>query len=125
MFRALSTRRSLQGYEKLGEDEPSIGLLDVKLQRSATLPAGRFLGSQMAVLPVGTKLKPSPSKKASGKSSSHPLFSLFERRSRKSKKATVTAATVTARPEFARYLNYVREGGSWDPKSNVPVIYYR
>ncbi|OWM74633.1 hypothetical protein CDL15_Pgr005213 [Punica granatum] len=122
MFRALSTR-SHQRYEKLGE-EPAIRLLDdqVKLQRSTTLPAG-VLGTPLprkfspeTVVPPSSQVKPSPAKKESTKS--HPLFSLFDRR-RKSKKTT------TARPEFARYLEYVKEGGLWDVNSNKPVIYYR
>lgn len=122
MFRALSTRRSHQSYEKLGE-EPSAGLLDqVRLQRSTTLPTRAFgspimrnfsLEREVSSIP---QLKPAPSKKSSGKP--HPLFSLFDRR-RKSKK------TATATPEFARYLDYVKEGGSWDVNSNMPVIYYR
>lgn len=122
MFRPLSTRRSHQRYEKLGE-EPSTGLLDqVRLQRSTTLPT-QVLGSPIMrnfsperVVSSIPQLKPSPSKKSSGKS--HPLFSLFNRH-RKSKK------TAAARPEFARYLEYVKEGGSWDVNSNIPVIYYR
>ncbi|XP_012091075.1 uncharacterized protein LOC105649132 [Jatropha curcas] len=114
MFRALSTRRSQHGgYEKLA-DESTIGLLPPAeaptLKRSKTVPS--------RVLVSSTKLPselPLPKvKKANSKS--HPLFSLFD--SRRKKKAT-------AKPEFTRYLEYVKEGGVWDVNSNMPVIYYK
>ncbi|KDP21749.1 hypothetical protein JCGZ_03379 [Jatropha curcas] len=111
---ALSTRRSQHGgYEKLA-DESTIGLLPPAeaptLKRSKTVPS--------RVLVSSTKLPselPLPKvKKANSKS--HPLFSLFD--SRRKKKAT-------AKPEFTRYLEYVKEGGVWDVNSNMPVIYYK
>ncbi|GFY80390.1 hypothetical protein Acr_01g0001990 [Actinidia rufa] len=47
----------------------------------------------------------------------HPIFGLtFETRRRKK---------ATAKPEFARYVEYVKEGGAWDVSSNMPVIYYK
>lgn len=33
--------------------------------------------------------------------------------------------TATQNAEFLRYLEYMKEAGSWDPISNGPVIYFR
>ncbi|XP_059624672.1 uncharacterized protein LOC132267536 [Cornus florida] len=113
MFRALSTQKSRGGgeYEQLA-DEPLIGVLQAKLRRSATLPAKLF-GSSSKRLAAESN---APVKQAKKASKIHPFFSLFE--TRRKKKAT-------AKPEFARYLQYVKEGGVWDVNSNVPVIYYK
>lgn len=127
MFRALSTRRS--GYERL-VDESSIGLLEVKLSRSVTLPAKLF-GSRRKMAPEGnlvpgsaqkqakkaTKIpEKSEDKQVKKASKIHPIFSIFEKRRRKK---------ATSKPEFARYLEYVKEGGLWDVNSNVPVMHYK
>lgn len=125
MLRAFSTRRS--GYDRL-VDESSIGLVEVKLSRSATLPAKLFGSrkkpSSKGNLPPIPEQKPTTAKipQYSGEkqvkkaSKIHPIFSIFEKR--RGKKAT-------AKPEFARYMEYVKEGGSWDAKSNMPVIHYK
>ncbi|XP_056170022.1 uncharacterized protein LOC115668894 [Syzygium oleosum] len=116
MFRAFSTRRGRGRYEKLGNEQlPAIPPLEAgKLKRTASLPAG-VLGSpvnptQEVTVPAVPQGK--PPKKVN---KSHPLFSLFD--SRRKKK-------ITARPELARYLEYVKEGGLWGADSNKPVIYY-
>lgn len=125
MLRAFSTRRS--GYDRL-VDESSTGLVEAKLSRSATLPAKLF-GSRRKTapernLPPIPEQKPSTAKipENSGEkqvkkaSKILPLFSIFEKRRRKK---------ATAKPEFARYMEYVKEGGTWDAKSNMPVIHYK
>ncbi|KAG7034133.1 hypothetical protein SDJN02_03860, partial [Cucurbita argyrosperma subsp. argyrosperma] len=110
MLRALSTRRCPHRYERLGED-PTISLLEVKLKRATSLPT-RVLGSG-SVKPISetiAQVKQKQSKKGNNKGG-HPLFSFFDfRRKRKS----------TAKPEFARYVEYVKEGGLWDLKANAP-----
>ncbi|KAK1373487.1 putative Dihydroflavonol-4-reductase [Heracleum sosnowskyi] len=125
MLRAFSTRRS--GYDRL-VDESSIGLVEVKLSRSATLPAKLF-GSRRKAPPEGN-LPPIPEQKPSTakipensgekqvKKASKilPIFSIFEKRRRKK---------ATAKPEFARYMEYIKEGGTWDDKLNMPVIHYK
>ncbi|XP_022132575.1 uncharacterized protein LOC111005403 [Momordica charantia] len=117
MLRALSTRRCPHRYERLGED-PTISLLEGRLKRATSLPT-RVLGSASRKSPLEivfaetAQVKHRQSKKASR---GHPLFSFFDfRRKRKT----------TAKPEFARYLEYVKEGGLWDLKANAPVIYYK
>ncbi|XP_047319392.1 uncharacterized protein LOC124922721 [Impatiens glandulifera] len=124
MFRAFSTRR----YERLGDaggsehhhhhHEPcSLGgdMFDVKLRRVSSLPVkiftstSRKLGQDSNNAPA----KPtSAAKKAAGKV--HPILSLLDLRRRKK---------ATAKPEFARYLQYIKEGGVWDAKSDKPSIY--
>ncbi|XP_010548315.1 PREDICTED: uncharacterized protein LOC104819775 [Tarenaya hassleriana] len=130
MLRALSTRaRSRHGYERLG-DESSIFLKEGELKRSRTVPTwlssnpprnklGR--GSVPAILEELPRQKSAARKKTKGKFS-HPIFSLFEglySNSSSRKKKT------TAKPEFSRYLEYLKEGGMWDPRSNMPVIYFK
>lgn len=117
MLRALSTRRCPNRYERLGED-PTISLLEGRLKRVTSLPTivlgsgSRKLTSEI-IFPEFAQAKQKQPKKAS---KGHPIFSFFDiRRKRKS----------TAKPEFARYLEYVKEGGLWDLKANAPVIYYK
>ncbi|XP_042466365.1 uncharacterized protein LOC122048919 [Zingiber officinale] len=43
----------------------------------------------------------------------HPVMRILQAPSKKE----------TTRPEFLRYLEYVREAGSWDPTSDKPTIY--
>ncbi|CAN0861720.1 hypothetical protein LINGRAHAP2_LOCUS8294 [Linum grandiflorum] len=124
MLRALSTRISQYKYEKLSE-ESSIGPLigGYKLTRSRTLPVqvlgGRSSSYKLSLklnlpaLPAATLLRPAANK---GDSKSHPLLSLFISRRKK---------RTTSRPEFARYIQYVKEGGLWDSSSGVPVMYYK
>ncbi|XP_065851579.1 uncharacterized protein [Euphorbia lathyris] len=120
MFRALSSRRSSRGggYERLlanNNDESSLPIdhvSQITLKRAKTVPAGRpnpFLYS--------TKKVETVKKSKERKECIHPLFSLFDGRRRKKK--------TTAKPEFTRYLEYVREGGMWDLNSNMPVIYFK
>ncbi|KAK4417443.1 hypothetical protein Salat_2569900 [Sesamum alatum] len=127
MFRALSTRRSRRGYEHLADEAstpaPAL-LLPDKLSRAKSLPAKLFSSSKKSSSAAAAKINiinaPCSSEQVVVKKASkvHPLFSLFETSLRRKKKAT-------AKPEFSRYLEYVREGGVWDVKQNMPVIYYK
>ncbi|XP_030523976.1 uncharacterized protein LOC115736411 [Rhodamnia argentea] len=115
MFRAFSTRRGRGRYEKLGREPAAPPSEAGKLKRTASLPAGALGSSSNPVPEVVFPANPQgkPTRKVSN---SHPLFSLFDG-SRRRKKAT-------ARPELARYLEYVKEGGLWDADSNKPIIHY-
>ncbi|CAA0412461.1 hypothetical protein AtNW77_Chr5g0153661 [Arabidopsis thaliana] len=109
MIRALSTRKVRGSYKKLGdEEEAGAGLLEVKPESVPTNPHGQS--------PKVNK----PVEKTRG--SAHPLFSFFDMSLKRKKKKK---STTTAKPEFARYLEYVKEGGVWDNTSNGPAIYYR
>ncbi|XP_022842119.1 uncharacterized protein LOC111365839 [Olea europaea var. sylvestris] len=116
MFRALSTRRrSHKGYDQLTDaDKHSNTALLPKLSRARSLPA-KFLSSTKN-LNLVPRPSTNPTEQVKKASKVHPFFSLFE--SRKRKKAT-------AKPEFSRYMEYVKEGGIWDVKANMPVIYYK
>ncbi|XP_024981827.1 uncharacterized protein LOC112518358 [Cynara cardunculus var. scolymus] len=120
MFRALSTRKGLRGgYAQLINESTVDHLLssDAKIIRSTTLPANFYGDSPVKLvwepkIPVKVDVIEKQVKKVS---KVHPLFSLFERRSRKKK--------ATAKPEFSRYMQYLKEGGFWDSNSSKPVIY--
>ncbi|THG17932.1 uncharacterized protein LOC114267822 [Camellia sinensis] len=117
MFRALSTRGGGGGgggYERL-VDESSGGLLEAKLNRVTSLPAKLFGSSSTKLTSEFNFPANFPAKQA--KKVIHPWFGLFDRRRRRKK--------ATAKPEVARYLEYVKEGGVWDVNSNMPVIYYK
>ncbi|MCD7459742.1 hypothetical protein HAX54_041852 [Datura stramonium] len=112
MFRAMSTRRDYRGYEELiKEEEPSaplIMLAEPKLSKSRTVPAAAnfFISSSSKKVMSEDNSKANAQLKEAKKASKiHPIFSLFE--TKKKKKAT-------ARPEFSRYIQYVREGGYGD-----------
>ncbi|ESQ31129.1 hypothetical protein EUTSA_v10005334mg [Eutrema salsugineum] len=105
MIRALSTRKDRGGYKKLGEEEAGgVGLLQ----------------GQLPSVPGEVN---KPVEKTGG--SVHPLLTFFDVRLQRKKKPKKKKSTTTAKPEFARYLEYVKEGGVWDATSNGPVIYYR
>ncbi|KAI3747740.1 hypothetical protein L6452_10359 [Arctium lappa] len=120
MFRALSTRKGLRGgYTQLISESTVDHLLssDAKMIRSTTLPANFYGDSPVKLvweptIPVKVDVIEKQVKKVS---KVHPLFSLFEKRSRKKK--------ATAKPEFSRYMQYLKEGGFWDANSSKPVIY--
>ena len=98
MFRAMSTRKIHGGYKKLGEEEPS-------LKRVSSVPGSVYGNSRNLVQEV----KKTPMVKPSG-GSVHPLLSFFDVRFQKKKKAT-KKNLATAKPEFARYMEYLKEGG--------------
>ncbi|WZZ17099.1 hypothetical protein YC2023_110188 [Brassica napus] len=105
----MSTRKVHGGYEKLVEDEP-------KLKRVTSVPASVYGNSRN---PVQEEVKKTPTVKPTG-GSVHPLLSFFDVRFQKKKKKT-KKSLATAKPEFARYMAYVKEGGVWDPNSNAPI----
>ncbi|XP_015065265.1 uncharacterized protein LOC107010492 [Solanum pennellii] len=113
MFRALSTRRDYRGYDELIKEEaPSTPLVDPKLNRNRSVSAAyKFFSSSRKE--QNSPMSPQVNKEAKKASKIHPIFSLFE--TKKKKKAT-------ARPEFSRYIQYVREGGFGDvlQTSSVP-----
>ncbi|XP_076910905.1 uncharacterized protein LOC143568705 [Bidens hawaiensis] len=105
MLRSISTRRNNRQYEQVSESH------EPKMIRSTTLPAN-FFGDH----PLKFVLEVDPvAKQVKKVSKVHPFFSLFERKSRKKK--------ATAKPEFSRYVQYLKEGGVWDAGANKPVIY--
>ena len=121
MFRSMSTRRGPSKYERLEKDSAASGTSNGELKRSTSVPS-RESSSYMKMAAGSTfgdiNLQRNPTKKANNnhKEKSHPLFSFFNLRRKKK---------TTARPEFTRYLEYVKEGGMWDLDNNKPVIYYK
>ncbi|XP_054809318.1 uncharacterized protein LOC129311216 [Prosopis cineraria] len=111
MFRSASTQRGPGKYEKLGKEASGSGdAVKPELKRSTSLGSAREIGSGSA---YGSGLQRNPTKK---KKESHPIFSFMDFRGNKK---------TTARPEMARYVEYLKEGGMWDLDSNEPVIYYK
>ncbi|KAJ8764515.1 hypothetical protein K2173_006255 [Erythroxylum novogranatense] len=115
MFRALSTRRGRNRYERLA-DESAAGLLDGKLTRARSVPSKVFSLSSSSTKELTFPNNPAPVKPSKKVIKSHPLLNLFY--SGRKKKPT-------AKPEFSRYLQYVKEGGVWDLSSNKPVMHYK
>ncbi|XP_045828370.1 uncharacterized protein LOC123920212 [Trifolium pratense] len=123
MFRSMSTTRGFGTgrYERLGKETATTTLLHEEFKRSTTLPS-RASNSSRKIYRGSTfgdiNLQRNPTMKANNKrnKSSHPLLNFFDFRRKKK---------TTARPEFARYIEYLKEGGMWDLNSNKPVIYYK
>ncbi|KAM3363103.1 hypothetical protein P3S68_017957 [Capsicum galapagoense] len=109
MFRAMSTRRDYRGYHELIKEEapsaPLIALDQPKLSKSRTVPAAAnfFISSSSKKVTSEDNFQANTQLKEASKI--HPIFSLFE--TKRKKKAT-------ARPEFSRYIQYVKEGGFGD-----------
>ncbi|XP_027347902.1 uncharacterized protein LOC113859293 [Abrus precatorius] len=119
MFRSMSTRRGPARYERLGKESATTALLNEGFKRSTSLPSRAFNSSRKMGLGstfVEINLQRNPTKKGNNDKKSHPLLSFLDLRRKKK---------TTARPEFARYLEYLKEGGMWDLNSNKPVIYYK
>ncbi|KAF8098038.1 hypothetical protein N665_0275s0009 [Sinapis alba] len=148
MFRAISTRKIHGGYEKLVEEEPTLkkgtsvpasvyGNSRNPVQEMKKTPTEKATsGSVHPFLSLfnvrfqkkkkkTTKKKSLATAKPTG-GSFHPLLSLFNVRFQRKKKKTTKKkkSLATAKPEFARYMEYVKEGGVWDPNSKAPVIHY-
>ncbi|KAL3525359.1 hypothetical protein ACH5RR_013731 [Cinchona calisaya] len=112
MLRALSTR-NCRGYEKLKDQEnESSALLEAKLNRARSLPAKIFSSARKSTREQSAEAK-SSAKQAKKVSKIHPVFNLFHPRLRKK---------AAAKPEFSRYLEYLKEGGLFGMDSNMPVI---
>lgn len=47
--------------------------------------------------------------------SAHPVIRILEAPSKRA----------TSSPEFLRYLEYLKEGGTWEPNSERPFIYFK
>ncbi|KAL2520552.1 hypothetical protein Fot_24490 [Forsythia ovata] len=113
MFRALSTRKTRQGYEQLTDEAPaSTDPLVPKLSKSRTLPAKFFNSSPKKLTTAASN---TPSEQAKKVSKIHPFFNIFIESGRRRKKAT-------AKPEFSRYVEYLKEGGMYgiiDMKANM------
>ncbi|KAG6480679.1 uncharacterized protein LOC122015430 [Zingiber officinale] len=54
-------------------------------------------------------------RKGSKEIDAHPVIRILEAPSKKA----------TSRPEFLRYLEYLKEGGTWEPNSERPSIYFK
>ncbi|KAJ4910610.1 Uncharacterized protein Rs2_05231 [Raphanus sativus] len=108
----MSTRKIHGGYEKLGEEETSL--------KSVWSVPGSVSGNSRNPI---QEVKKAPIVTQTG-GSVHPLLSFLDVHFQKKKKKT-KKNLATAKPEFARYMEYLKEGGVWDPNSNAPVIHYK
>ncbi|GER49041.1 GDP dissociation inhibitor family protein / RabGTPase activator family protein [Striga asiatica] len=105
MFRAMSTRRSRNGYVPLREEAVGADLVP-KLSRTTSTQAKILTGCSKKIKCVNAREKtPAEEEKEAIKKASkiHPLFGLFETRRKKKP---------TANPKFSKYLEYLKEGGT-------------
>ncbi|CAH8344757.1 unnamed protein product [Eruca vesicaria subsp. sativa] len=120
-LRSFSTRtRSRRGgYERVSDDS-TFSLLGAKLRRSTSVPyyAPSIKLGAGGVPTILEELPHQKSKKVKATSKfSHPIFSFLYGKKKK--------PSTTRKPEFSRYLEYLKEGGMWDARTNTPVIYYK
>ncbi|OVA07070.1 hypothetical protein BVC80_1117g78 [Macleaya cordata] len=128
-------QRNRYGYERLGsitdDHEPTVGILQSKMSKSlrclpvfgSTKSAKSSRLAPEVTTTTPTTLTKSQSARQAGSQGNnkklvktHPLFNISDLR--RSKKAM-------AKPEFLRYMEYIKEGGTWNPDSNNPVIYFK
>ncbi|KAM7265573.1 hypothetical protein ACFE04_003256 [Oxalis oulophora] len=103
-------------YESL-LDESSVSLLGSrKLDSPRSMPVQRLEKKQEVKNPRNSQVKPTKKVKSDHNNNQHPLFSLFNTPKKSKKKTTTT----TSKPEFSRYLEYLKEGGIWDLNSDMP-----
>ncbi|KAL9269818.1 hypothetical protein AKJ16_DCAP15820 [Drosera capensis] len=107
MMKALSTRSTRRGYDRLGVESSVEGLEDLQLKRVVSVPAGvydvGFTKIVRAPLERSLPTTKTEEKKAKKAAKVHPLLGLFDGKWGKKK--------MTARPEFSRYIQYLKEGG--------------
>lgn len=98
--------------------EPKSSKVPIKVKKVTFLPM-RMLKRTKVPKPENTASVPPQTGKRSIKEAarSHPLLNFLGAPRRKK----VTAV----KPEFIRYLEYMKEGGRWDADSNRPVIYFK
>ncbi|KAJ8641382.1 hypothetical protein MRB53_018076 [Persea americana] len=136
MYRASVHQKSRHGYHRLGQEtisdpsEPKIAKTPIKAKKVTILPVRMLkttkttkpetmLKTAKTTKPETTVSVPPQTTKCSTRDAtrSHPLLN-FLGTSRRKKVATL-------KPEFIRYLEYMKEGGRWDADSNRPVIYFK
>ncbi|XP_074579185.1 uncharacterized protein LOC141835706 [Curcuma longa] len=100
MSNASEYRWSRRGYSRLSSRKPSFDLAE-NAETTTTATS--------TTTPKRSKTTTRDDIKA------HPVMRILQAPSKKE----------TARPEFLRYLEYVREAGSWDPSSDRPTIYFK
>ncbi|CAH1437243.1 unnamed protein product [Lactuca virosa] len=95
MFRAMNKRKGRRGYDQLISESTIVDNLppEPKMIRSTSLPA-----NSSSDFPVKVDLTDKQMRKVR---KVHPLYSLLEKRRKKK---------ATAKPEFSRYLEYLKEG---------------
>ncbi|CAL9056324.1 uncharacterized protein LOC135641435 [Musa acuminata AAA Group] len=100
MSDASGRRRSRRGYRRLLSRQSSFDLAEGD---EATTTAAAATVSEMKRSNTTREIK------------AHPVIRIMEK---PPKKATAT-------PEFLRYLEYMREAGTWHPNSDAPAIYFK
>ncbi|RWV85275.1 hypothetical protein GW17_00052949 [Ensete ventricosum] len=101
MSDASGRRRSRRGYRRLLSRQSSFDL--AKGDEAMTTTTTAETVSELKRSNTTREIK------------AHPLIRIMEK---PPKKATAT-------PEFLRYLEYMREAGTWLPNSDAPAIYFK
>ncbi|RRT48406.1 hypothetical protein B296_00053113 [Ensete ventricosum] len=102
MSDASGRRRSRRGYRRLLSRQSSFDLAKGDEATTTTTAAAETV-SELKRSNTTREIK------------AHPLIRIMEK---PPKKATAT-------PEFLRYLEYMREAGTWLPNSDAPAIYFK
>ncbi|CAH9087063.1 unnamed protein product [Cuscuta epithymum] len=109
MLRSLTTRKSPHAYEQLTRENEGAAhdLFEPKLSRTTSVqPAKSGVFSSSSSKRSTESPAKAQAKQAEKASKIHPIFSLFTSGQKRNK-----GVGPTARPEFSRYLEYLKEGG--------------
>ncbi|XP_010254779.1 PREDICTED: uncharacterized protein LOC104595648 [Nelumbo nucifera] len=112
----LHTKRSHRGYEKLHNEHSTDVSTSKLIKVAANLLVKLFRSSTKKHIQEVTTVAHHQAKQNTKLSKIHPLFNILD--PQRSKKAM-------AKPEFLRYLEYMKEAGTWDPDSDGPVLYFK
>ncbi|WOL14489.1 hypothetical protein Cni_G23269 [Canna indica] len=95
-------RKSRRGYRRLFSRHSSLDAADQSDEAVTTTRRTLIKGRP-------------PNSTSSREIKAHPIIKILEAPSKKA----------TAKPEFLRYLEYMKEAGSWEPNSDRPIIYFK
>lgn len=124
VYRASIHQKSRRGYHRLSKEtitDPSelkSFKVPVKVKKVAILPIRMLKTTKIPKPDTTVSVLPQTAKRSTRDAArSHPLLSFFGAPRRKK--------ALAVKPEFIRYLEYMKEGGRWDADSNRPVIYFK
>lgn len=121
IYRSSARGRSGPGYQRLQRPPPD-ECIEIGSEKAPVIAHAVHVESSPACVDValagrGSSNSKSKQGSSNGAPKGHPLLNFMEM-SCKKKRGRV-------KPELVRYLEYVKEFGTWDANSGRPVIYYK
>lgn len=123
MYKPSVHQKSRRGYHRLGQEtisdpsEPKSAKVPIKVKKVTILPVRMLKTAKTSKPEIAVSVPPKTTERSTRDAArSHPLLNFLGAPRRKK--------VATLKPEFIRYLEYMKEGGRWDADANRPVIYF-